>query len=145
MAAQKKAVPQIERPPSKVEQGLAAADKPIEDTPLPDMPEAPAPKWIENERERDAAGQTPEERVSIAIEAMVAAGISREVAEATFILADGTEGVDATEVVEAVAELAGEDHGQPLCSCFGASWADVNPRFDSVGCEHGQWHRKPKH
>lgn len=120
------------RPPSKVEAGLAAAEeKPGGD----DIASTPAQAAAVDDR-------TPQE---IAIEAMVVAGISREVAEATFLLAEegnGTAG-DAAQVAEAVAELVAEDHGQPICrECFGP-WTSVNPRFAAVGCEHGSWSRRP--
>lgn len=131
------------RPPSKVEQGLAAAEESTTGTSGPGVNVTVS--GDDDPVATVTGGQSPQE---IAIEAMVAAGISRQVAEATFLLAEegsGTAG-DAAQVAEAVAELVAEDHGQPICrECFGP-WDSVNPKFDAVSCEHapdGGWRRRP--
>lgn len=141
MPPQKKAVPPLslpERPPSKVEAGLAAAEVETNIT----------VNAGDDETSATVTGGTPtaDELREQAIEAMVAAGLSRELAEATFVLAEQGNGTadDAAEIADAVAELVAEDHGQPLCGrCFPPSWADVPAKFAGVSCVHGKWTRKP--
>lgn len=139
MPPQKKAVPPLslpERPPSKVEAGLAA------ETELSFAERDAALK-----AEALAGHNSPEARRERAIAAMVEAGLSQELAEATFVLAEQGNGTadDAAEIADAVAELVAEDHGQPLCGrCFPPSWADVPAKFAAVSCEHGNWTRNPK-
>lgn len=122
--AKKNTPPPLElpaRPPSKVEAGLKA--------------EQAEPQWIANEREADAAADTPEAKRERAIAAMVEAGLSQEFAEASFVL----EGASAADVAEAVGEL--EVSTAPLCGCHGDSWADVRAELVSVSCEHGTYSR----
>ena len=112
-----------ERPPSKVEAGLAAGAAP-EVPPLTAEP---------------AAELTADELREQAIAAMVAAGLSQEFAEAAFVLKE--EGASAADVAEAVDEVS----TAPLCEhgCHGKSWADVPRHLDGVGCEHGSFSRNP--
>lgn len=134
MTAAKKSTPPPlslpERPPSKVEQGLAGAKD-------------------ERAAELDAAitesTASAEQLRERAIEAMVAAGLTREFAEASFILADEGE-ASAADVAGAVEEVRQLDFGQPLCShgCHGPSWDDVPAGRDGVGCEHGSFFRHPQ-
>lgn len=114
-----------ERPPSKVEQGLAATEH-------TDAEKAAA-------AEAEAAANTPEALREQAIAAMVAAGLSQEFAEAAFVLKE--EGASAADVAEAVDEIS----TAPLCEygCHGASWADVRADLEAVSCEHGPFARKP--
>lgn len=130
-AAKKTAPPALDlppRPPSKVEQGLAASEG---------VPAA----------ERENSPEVLRER---AIEAMVAAGLSREFAEASFELADNETGgtaADASTVAEAVSELTAWDFGAPYptCGCHPAGgWTAVPAAQDGIGCEHGSWLRQPK-
>lgn len=120
-----------ERPPSKVEAALAAAD-------AEDKAAAAAAQ---------AEHDSPEAKRERAIEAMVEAGLSREFAEASFVLAEDGADVSPADVAAAVGESAEfeADHGAPLCShgCHGQSWADVRPDLDAVSCEHGSFPRKP--
>jgi hypothetical protein len=141
MPPQKKAAPPLslpERPPSKVEQGLQGAA----------VVSHPADGGTQDDADRAIAkAESPEALRERAIEAMVAAGLSRELAEATFVLAEQGNGTadDAAEIADAVAELVAEDHGQPLCQwCFPPTWAEVPAKFAGVSCVHGNWTRKPK-
>jgi hypothetical protein len=119
-----------ERPPSKVEAGLQAEAK-----------LDPAVELI-----GDAAGLTPEQLRETAIDAMVAAGLTREFAEAAFVLNEDGK-ASAADVADAVSEL--EESNAPLCKhgCHGDSWAkQKGPRgeqLDAVGCEHGTFPRHP--
>lgn len=129
MSTAKKTTPpplELPRPPSKVEQGLKG--------------EQTEPQWIANEREADAKAESPEALRETAISAMVAAGLSREFAEASFVLAE----TDATAADVAVA--VGELSAAPLCKhgCHGESWADVRADLDAVSCEHGSFPRRPQ-
>lgn len=113
-----------ERPPSKVEQGLAAEQG---DT------------TIVGKVDAERTEQSAEELRERAIDAMVAAGLSREFAEASFVLAE--DNATAADVAEAVDEIS----TAPLCEhgCHGQSWADVPRELDAVACEHGSFARKP--
>jgi hypothetical protein len=131
-AAKKSAPPALElppRPPSKVEQGLAEA-----------KPPAPAPA-------AEAAQPSADELRAKAIEAMVAAGLPRAYAEASFELREGIADAEPGDAAAEVAELAAEseDFGAPLCphGCHGPSWRAVPAHLDGVGCEHGSFTRKP--
>jgi hypothetical protein len=127
------------RPPSKVEQGLAEA-----------KPPAPAPA-AEVERAADHAAEAAQpgadELRAKAIEAMVAAGLPRAYAEASFELREGIADAEPGDAAAEVAELAAEseDFGAPLCphGCHGPSWRAVPAHLDGVGCEHGSFTRKP--
>jgi hypothetical protein len=134
----KKAVPPLslpERPPSKVEQGLKGTDQNITVNAGDDEPNA------------TVTGGTPsaDELRERAIEAMVAAGLSREFAEASFVLKEDDGETSAADVADAVGELDAEDFGAPLCphGCHGPSWRDIPAERDAVGCEHGSFSRKP--
>jgi hypothetical protein len=122
------------RPPSKVEQGLAADAKPDERAAELDAAIAESGESLAAKRER-------------AIAAMVEAGLSQEFAEAAFVLTEDGAEVSPADVAEAVgeAERAADDFGAPLCKhgCHGSSWADIPAERDAVGCEHGSFPRKP--
>jgi hypothetical protein len=139
MPPQKKAVPPLslpERPPSKVEQGLAATETP---GPAFEVAAEPNPAGL-------GESVSAEDKREFAIQAMVAAGLSRELAEATFVLSEQGNGTadDAAEIADAVAELVAEDHGAPLCQwCFPPTWAEVPAKFAGVSCVHGNWTRNP--
>ena len=118
-----------ERPPSKVEAGLKGEQAEL----------TFAEKDAVLKAEALAEHNSPEALRERAIEAMVAAGLSREFAEASFVLAD--ENPSPAVVAEAVAEVSAE----PLCEygCHGESWADVRADLEAVSCEHGSFARKP--
>ena len=133
MTTKKTTPPPLElpRPQSKVEAGLAAeTEQNITVNAGDDEPSA------------TVTGGTPSaERLrEQAIAAMVAAGLSQEFAEASFVLAE--DGASATDVAVAVGELS----DAPLCShgCHGQSWADVRADLDAVSCEHGSFPRRPQ-
>lgn len=139
----KSAPPALElppRPPSKVEQGLAEA-----------APPPPAPVE-EIEHAADQRGQRSADELRVkAIEAMVAAGLPRAYAEASFELSAGFDAATAAEAAAEVADLAAEaqaeDFGAPFptCGCHRWSgWKGVPAHLDGIGCEHGSWPRKPK-
>lgn len=119
-----------ERPPSKVEAGLKG-DQNVTLNAGDDEPSATVTGG------RDDSPEALRER---AVEAMVAAGLSREFAEASFVLAE--ENLTAADVAEAVTEVSTE----PLCShgCHGQGWADVPAALDGVSCEHGSFSRRPQ-
>lgn len=131
-AAKKSTPPALDlppRPPSKVEQGLKGETE---------------TKATETETAEDDSPEAKRER---AIEALVAAGKSREFAEAVFVLTEDDAEVTPADVADAVgeAEQHAKDFGAPLCpyGCHGPSWADVPAERDAVGCEHGTFPRKP--
>ena len=117
-----------ERPPSKVEAGLKGEQNVTVNT-------------GDDEPSATVTGGTPsaEQLRERAIEAMVAAGLSREFAEGSFVLAE--ENPSPAIVAEAVAEVS----TAPLCEhgCHGQGWGDVRADLDAVACEHGSFARKP--
>lgn len=140
-AAKKNTPPALDlppRPPSKVEQGLKGETE---------TKATETDTTIVGKLNAERTELTADEKRERAIEALVAAGKSREFAEAVFVLTEDDAEVTPADVADAVgeAEQHAKDFGAPLCpyGCHGPSWADVPAERDAVGCGHGSFSRKP--